>query len=170
MNSAPWWSALAGFMLLAHCHSEPPSPQPAPPAPSSRASSVDHLLPGELAEGKERALGLALPRDLRVVRSFQQSVVARGRVNPEALTDYVRRRVSASAVETSLERTTFARVHVNSEPPGKQVKIDIVRDEEATMLLIEDTTPPEQTPGLSEEERWRRAGVNPQNPLDPSKL
>lgn len=157
-------------LAMTACQREPPPPGARVAASASAPVPLDSLVPDELAQGKEQAFGLFLPRDLQVLRSFRDSFVARGRVTPEALTDYVRKRVSASAVETSLERTTFPRVHVNGEPPNRQVKIAIVRDGEATMLLVDDITPPEQLPGLSEEERWRRAGVNPKNPLDPTKL
>jgi len=136
----------------------------------AHAQPLDRLLPGELAEGRDKALGLPVPRDMRVLRSFRDSAVVRGRVDSDALTDYVRKRVSASTVQTSAERTTFARVHVNGEAPERQVKIDIVRDSEATMLFVDDITPPQPLPGLSDDERWRRAGVNPGNPLDPTKL
>jgi hypothetical protein len=157
-------------LAMTACRREPSPPSTRAAASTSAALPLDSLLPDELAEGKEQALGLLLPRDLRVLRNFRDSVVARGRVTPEALTDYVRKRVSASAVETSLERTTFPRVHVNGTAPDRQVKIAIVRDVEATMLFVDDITPPQQVPGLSEEERWRRAGVNPKDPLDPTKL
>jgi hypothetical protein len=166
---------LAGLLLLtlcgplASCKSEP-RPAPRPPPPAASAQSLDRLLPGELPEGRDQALGLTLPRGMSVLRSFRDAVVARGRVAPEALTEYVRTRVSASAVQMSADRTTFPQVHVNGAPPSRQVKIDLVRDGEATVLYIDDITPPPLLPGLSDDERWKRAGVNPKDPLDPTQL
>src|SRR4051812_48927601 len=82
-----------------------------PPAPSASASSADRLLPGELAEGRERMMGLPVPRDMRVVRVFDDAAVARGRVDLESVSNYVRKRVDAASAEIGAARTLFPRAH-----------------------------------------------------------
>jgi hypothetical protein len=145
-----------------------PPPSPAPAAVASTA--LDRLLPGELAEGTERALGLAVPRDMRFERVFDDSAVARGRVGTEALANYVRKRVDAATVEIGAARTLFPRAHVKGQPSDKTVRIEVIRDVDSTVLYLRDTTPPVVPPGLTEEERWRKQGVVPGKPFDPKAL
>jgi hypothetical protein len=132
--------------------------------------SIDRLLPGELAEGKQRALGLALPRDMRLERLFDDSAEARGRVPAQALAEYVRKRVDAPNVQLGLARTVFPRAHPSGAPAERLVRIEIFQDLDATVLLLRDITPPAVPSGLSEDERWRKAGVLPGKPFDPNAL
>ena len=145
-----------------------PAPGPAPAAVASTA--LDRLLPGELAEGNERALGLAVPRDMHFERVFDDSAQARGRVGAEALANYVRKRVDAATVEIGAARTLFPRAHVKGQPSDKTVRIEVIREADSTVLYLRDTTPPVIPPGLTEEERWRKQGVVPGKPFDPKAL
>jgi hypothetical protein len=146
------------------------SPSTLPPTPSATVSSADRLLPGELAEGRERMMGLAVPREMRVVRVFDDAAVARGRVDLESVSNYVRKRVDAAAAEIGAARTLFPRAHVKGQPDEKVVRIEIVRQLGSTELLFYDITPPAHAPGLSEEERWQKAGVIPGKPINPNAL
>src|SRR6185436_19053370 len=80
------------------------SPSTLPPTPSARISSADRLLPGELAEGRERMMGLPVPRDMRLLRVFDDSAVASGHVDPESVSNYVRNRVDAASAEIGAAR------------------------------------------------------------------
>lgn len=149
--------------VIASC-AQKPNP---PPAPAPSASAVDRLLPGELSEGQERALGLAVPRGMLLERAFGDLAQARGRVEMEPLANYVRRRVDVATVEIGAARTLFPRAHVKGEPDAKLVRIEVVRDNDNSVLIVRDITPPPFVPGLSEDERWRKAGVVPGKPFDP---
>jgi hypothetical protein len=140
---------------------------------SARRSSrpVDRLAPGELAEGKADAFGLRLPRQMRLERRFPDAVHAVGAVRPEAVANYVRQRVEVAHVEVGAARTVFARARIKNGAPERVYRIEVVADPGACQLVVRDITPPPTTEGLSEEERWRRAGLTPQGtPLDPKKL
>jgi hypothetical protein len=152
--------------IVASC-AKKPSP---PPAPAPSASAVDRLLPGELSEGQERALGLAVPRGMLIERAFNDLAQARGRVEMEPLANFVRRRVDVATVEIGAARTLFPRAHVKGQPEGKLVRIEVVRENDSSVLIVRDITPPPFVPGLSEEERWRKAGVVPGKPFDPQAL
>ncbi len=161
---------VAAFVALSACgKKEPPRPS-LPPTPSATATSADRLLPGELAEGSEKVLGLAVPRDMRLLRVFDDSAVARGRVAADAVSNYVRRRVDAATAEIGAARTVFPRAHVKGQPAEKVVRIEVVQDIDSTELLLRDMTPHPAEPGLSEDERWRKAGVVPGKPFDPNAL
>ena len=146
------------------------APEPVPVSAPSASPALDQLLPGELAEGNERALGFAVPRDMHLERVFDDSALARGRVPAEALANYVRKRVDVSTVEIGAARTLFAKAHVKGQPPDKTVRIEVMREVEGAVLFLRDTTPPAIPPGLTDEERWRREGVVPGKPFDPKAL
>lgn len=147
---------------------EAPAPAPAPAPIASTA--LDRLLPGELAEGTERAMGLVVPRGMRFERIFNDSAQARGRVGAEALANYVRQRVDAATVEIGAARTLFPRAHVKGQPNEKTVRIEVIRDVDSTVLYLRDTTPPTIEPGLTEDQRWRKEGIVPGKPFDPKAL
>ena len=146
------------------------SPSTLPPTPAASTLSADRLLPGELAEGRERMMGLPVPRDMRVLRVFNDSAVAWGHVDPESVSNYVRKRVDAASAEIGAARTLFPKAHVKGQPDDKIVRIEIVPQLGSTELIFFDITPPVHTPGLSDEERWRKAGIVPGKPIDPNAL
>jgi hypothetical protein len=115
-------------------------------------------------------MGLAVPRDMRFERVFDDSAMARGRVGADALANYVRKRVDAATVEIGAVRTLFPRAHVKGQPAEKTVRIEVIREVDSTVLYLRDTTPPVIPPGLTEEERWRKEGVVPGKPFNPKAL
>lgn len=131
---------------------------------------LDRLQPGELAEGKEQAFGLLLPREMHLERVFDDSAVARGKVGPEALAEYVKKRVDTTTFELGQARIVFAHAHPTAAKAGKLVRIEIAKELDSTVLLLSDVTPPAVPAGLSEEERWRKAGIQPGKPLNPNAL
>lgn len=163
------WAVIA--LTIVACRSEKaPSPTPAPAAAPLASTALDRLLPGELAEGTDHAMGLAVPRDMHFERLFDDSALARGRVGPEALANYVRKRVDAATVEIGAARTLFPKAHVKGQPNDKTVRIEVIREVDSTVLYLRDTTPPVLPPGLTEEERWRKEGVVPGKPFNPKAL
>jgi hypothetical protein len=115
-------------------------------------------------------MGLAVPRDMRLLRVFDDSAVARGRIAADLVSNYVRKRVDASSVEIGAARTVFPRAHVKGQPDSKVVRIEVLMDLDSTEIMLRDLTPPEVPVGLSDEERWRKAGVVPGKPFDPNAL
>jgi hypothetical protein len=162
--------AFVGSALLCAlgCAKKEPPPPSLPPTPAASVTSADRLLPGELAEGHQKAMGLAVPRDMRLVRVFDDSAVARGRVSADALSNYVRKRVDAATAEIGAARTVFPKAHVKGQPDEKLVRIEVVQDMDSTELWLRDVTVPPVIPGLSDEERWKRAGVIRGKPFDPN--
>ncbi len=59
---------------------------------------------------------------------------------------------------------------MKGQPPERVVRIEVVEDFDSTELLLRDLTPPPVQPGLSEDERWRKAGVVPGKPFNPNAL
>lgn len=147
-----------------------------PPSASASASAAfgdpsalpaDHALPGELAEGDERAFGLALPRRMSVTARFPDAVFAGGEVAPELVANYVRERVIAAQVDTGPTRTVFLRATTKRDP-GRTLRIDVIaRGADVTDILVRDETQAPAAPGRTPEERWRQLGFAPDGtPLD----
>jgi hypothetical protein len=161
--------ALAALFLLG-CESEqivPPGTLAADSAPTRRP--VDRLAPGELAPGRAEAFGMVLPRALEVEARFPDAVHASGAVNPAALASYVRARVEVAHVEIGAARTIFPSVAIKGGKPERLYRIEIVEDGPRTRLVLRDITPPPTVQGISEEERWRRAGISPSGEIvDPA--
>ncbi|HKQ69076.1 MAG TPA: hypothetical protein VJT73_07045 [Polyangiaceae bacterium] len=162
--------ALLLSLVMAGCERQEPAPPEAPPVVAS-STAPDRLLPDELAEGTSRIFGLAVPRKMTVERMFSNSGTARGPIGAPALAAYVRRRVDSIGVEIGAVHTVFPKAHVKGEDPKKLVRIEILLSEDGTTLLsLTDITPPQVPEGLSEEERWKRAGVVPGKRAAPKAL
>jgi hypothetical protein len=161
-------AAALAIALLGACRDR----QAGPPYKARAATQkpLDRLLPGELAEGKEQVMGLRLPREVRLERVFDDSAVARGRVAADALAAYVRQRVKGASVELGQSRIVFSKAHPSGAAEGKIVRIEILEEPDTTALFLTDTTPPAIPFGLSEDERWRKAGVRPGKPFEPNAL
>ena len=155
------------------CRRRPPPESGEVVAASAQAASArpaDHALPDEIAEGKERAFGLAIPRQMRVIGRFDDVVFATGDVAPELVANYVRQRVIAAHVETGPAKTVFTGVTLK-EKPGLTLRVDVISRNGDTDLTVRDETRPPAREGLTEAERWKAQGLTPQGaPLDPTHL
>jgi hypothetical protein len=165
------WLALWALAALACDSAERVVPAGTSPASGTAAAKpLDRLAPGELAPGRAEAFGLILPRELRVDARFPDAVHASGPVTPEPLANYVRQRVEVAHVEIGAGRTIFPRATIKAGTAGRIYRIEVVPDGPRTRLVIRDTTPPPTVEGISEQERWRRAGMRPDGELlDPQK-
>ncbi|MCC6645380.1 MAG: hypothetical protein IT374_07415 [Polyangiaceae bacterium] len=166
-------AALALASLHGGCKREPTIVDILPPRASATSTAqpvpVDKLLPGELPEGTEKAYGLALPRGFRVVRRFDDSIVAEGPAPRGEVVSYLRRRVEAATVEETKASVTLkaARVKAAKGPPLRLSVSDLGG---VTEISLQDLTPPPVDTTLTEEERWRRAGLKPTGEvLDPTR-
>lgn len=158
---------LATAALAAACKSKPPPSDPPPPAPPP-----DHLATNEVVEGKDKAFALPLPYHAQVTGRFRDSVHIRSPLKPEELANFVRTRVKEGNVIAGGASTTFENVVVPAEP-ARRLSIEVRRTrltgDARSEMTVRDVTPPPVEPGLSEEERWRKAGFSPDGkPIDPS--
>lgn len=148
--------------------------RPAPPAPAavSAARPLDHLAPDELAPGKAEVYGFPVPRGMLVESRMKDRAYVSGRVSPEALANYVREHVVVSHVEIGAARTVFPMARIKAGPADRVFNLEVLPDGARTRLVIKDVTPPPPPPpGLTDEERWRAAGLSPDGrPLEPQKL
>ena len=151
---------------------EPPTVGNGPLLVLDAAPPRDHLGPGELLEGDVRAFGMILPRGMKVESSFPLELVATGDAKPADVANYIRSRVSSGTVKVGAASTMFELVQVPVRP-GREL---VIRVEEGnsgrgTRVTFRDVTPPPLEPNLTEEQRWRQAGMRgPGQPEDPTHL
>ncbi|HMJ13601.1 MAG TPA: hypothetical protein VK524_19415 [Polyangiaceae bacterium] len=140
-------------------------------ADAAAARPLDRLSPDELAAGSALAFGFPMPRRMTINATFRDAVHASGNVTPQALTQYVRDRVIVAHVELAATRTIFPRAKIKGGAPERLYQFDVVSEGPQTLLVIRDVTPPPVVQGLSEAERWRRAGMTPDGkPLNEKQL
>lgn len=163
--------AFVALLFAAGCKGgSDPSTEPAPAPVEGPRPPVDKLEPGELAEGSEKAFGLAIPRAMLIEARFPDAVFAAGEIAPELVVNYVRKRVVSEGVEASPAKTVFPRATLK-DAPASVVQIEVVARGRATSLVVRDVTRPPAKDGLSEEQRWKELGLTPQGePLDPTTL
>lgn len=155
------------------CRAKEETPQDAKPAAPS-ALPIDRLAPGELPEGKEKALGLVLPEGLRIARAFEGVVFATSTtLKPEAISNYFRARVTDGNILVGAEATNFVGVKAKSEL-ARSLAIEIKPGQPGVAtceVLLRDVTPPPLEPNLTEDERRKKAGLTPDGKLlDPQHM
>ena len=137
--------------------------QAPPPEPILR-SRLDTAAPGEMAEGKQMAFDFPVPRELEIEANFSDMVSAVGEVSFEDLTNYVRQRVETTQIETGPAKTVFLNAALKAKPK-RRLFIEVSRNGGRVALLIRDKTRKPAEQGLTEAERWRRAGLTPQGEM-----
>jgi hypothetical protein len=139
----------------------------------SQAPPLDHLAPGELQAGNNLAFGFPIPTTMTVERTFANAVHLVGEVEVPGLVRYVRANAQTHVLELKGNSMVFEAVRIPAAGPSRIFRIEITGQGRTTRLLIKDDTPlpPPTEPGLSDEERWRRAGMKPNgDPLDVTQL
>lgn len=134
---------------------------------------VDHLAPGELHAGHDLAFGFPIPIGMSVERAFPDAIHLIGDVDVQGLVRYVRANARTSNLELRGNRMIFENVRIPAIGEFRSFRVEFSGGGRPTRLLIKDVTPnaPPSEPTLSDEERWRRAGMKPNgDPLDVTQL
>jgi len=108
---------------------------------------------------------------MKIVSETESTAQATGSVRADDLSEYIRQRVLVNHVEMAERRVVFPKVKLRGDRSDHSLRIEVIdRGLEAQLLVVELV---ERAPiqGLSEEERWRRAGMKPTGELiDPNSL
>jgi hypothetical protein len=170
-----WFSALSvtvALACLAGCgHKSRGGDRGALPAPSA-AAPVDHLAPGELPEGSEKAFALVLPRDTRVESRFQNEVIAWTPAKSDTVANFIRGRVRDGTATPGAGGTVFDNVHVPAEPQ-RILHVRVERGPVGTgcRVYVRDISPTPEQKFPSEAARWKAVGLSPDGKLlDPKHL
>ncbi len=166
--------AIAALLWVIACGSGCRRP-PAETQEDAGEAPSDHLAPGELAEGKEKAYALALPRGSTIANRFPGSIHVMSPVAPEPLSNFIRARVKSGKMVVGATMTTFEDVIVPDEP-NRHITIEIrpgaPLSGAKSQMVVKDVTPaPPPDPNESQAERRRKAGLTPDGKLiDPQHM
>ncbi|MBX3206951.1 MAG: hypothetical protein KF764_18035 [Labilithrix sp.] len=137
------------------------------PTPSARPNA-DHLAPGEIPEGRELAYTLPLPLRSTVKARFHDSVHVASAYTLEELSNFVRARVKDGKTSSGATETRFDRVIV-AKDPSRTLSIQVRAAPRGgpfrSQMVISDVTPVPEAPGLTDEDRWKKAGMTPDGKL-----
>jgi len=167
------------FSVAAGCKREEPFQRGPPEWQPPVAGPIDETAPGELAEGKEEAFGLVLPKRLKVNRRFDDAVFASGNPTADQVATYFRGRVTAKNVQTGPSKTLFEQARLAPSVPRpnagseRVLRIEVIANGASgeTDVIVRDVTPLKDVTGLTEEERWRRHGLTKEGKvIDPTRL
>jgi hypothetical protein len=162
-RSRRWTAALFCSALCTACHKDEPKVEVAPVAPADAAVPVDHLAPGELLEGTEKAYGLVLPRGVHVQSAFMNSVYAVGTPKMDDVANYVRARVRGGTGTRGAVGTVFDDVTTPAEPARVlHIMVSRAPASEGCRIEVRDITPAPPVPiPTTDVERFRAAGLTP---------
>jgi hypothetical protein len=144
-------------------HKEEPSVETVAVATVDAATPVDHLAPGELLEGTEKAFGLVLPRGMHVQNALMSSVWAVGTVKMDDMANYVRVRVRGGTGTRGVVGTVFDNVTAPAEPNRiLHIMVSRLPASDGCRIEVRDITPAPPLPiPTTEVERFRAAGLTP---------
>lgn len=134
------------------------------------AQSADRLPPGELLEGTEEFYGFAVPRGMRGRYVAPGIVEITGRADFDQLADYTKDRIAVKHAEMLPNELIYRNARILGTK-DKVFDLTVSRQKLGSRLEIQEITKKPATGGLSEEERWKRAGLKPSGGLiDPSAM
>lgn len=173
---SPRLGTMALLVLAAGCRKD--EELPIVEATSAPAESVpppiDHLKPGELMEGTERAFEIVLPRGSRVDGRFTDVIYVSIDAPQADVSNYLRSRVRDGKVILGASGTVFDRVRVPTAPDtylAIWVRPSPNRPDSAAVIELRDVTPPKAAALPDEDSRWKAAGLKSGGGiLDPTHL
>lgn len=161
---------LLAALLLGGCKSKHTAAPDGDTGDAPRAKTPDRVAPGSLLEGDKVVFGFRAPHALQLRAQFRDAAHFEGRAKLAELEDYVRTRVIVRHVEVTPARTVFPRAKIRGGDPERLYQFELTPQGSQVQLVIRDVTPP-PTVQMSEEERWRQAGLTPKGQLlNPNEL
>jgi hypothetical protein len=141
------------------------------PPLAATSDTPDRLEPGEPMVGTPRVFGLDVPDGLRVVATYYKSVHLSGPLPVPATVEALQRQLEPTVMEFTPTRAVWERVFAKNDTSRTLMRIEITREGSTTRVHVADITPTKAPEGLSEAERWERAGRNPDGTLkNPSEM
>ena len=151
---------LIGLMLtLAACEAKDNKPK-LTLRKGSKPATTDRLTRSETLPGRALVFGIEIPRWLKVTLQHSKVAQLSGHRSLEDVTRYFQRHVSAAHIEAIGRRVVFPKAFVNALGSKRLFRIEIAEQDRLVSVRISEITPPRVTRGLSEKERWKRAGRN----------
>jgi hypothetical protein len=131
---------------------------------------ADHLADGELLEGTAIALGVTLPRGIKIDETFGTTVYASGSVRLHPFVEYLRAHLKDGELREGEASATFKDV-TPAGKDGPRLTIHLGRVRDYIQVDMHDETPPVLPPLPDDAARWKRVGLTPSGRImDPHHL
>jgi hypothetical protein len=135
------------------------------PAPQleegAKVATPDRLTGDERLPESEIVFGLPIPKGMRVTSHFKEAAYVTGDLDLMTTLEHVRTHIEAASVELTGTSAIFARAYIKGDAQRRRFRIEISKTPRGSQLHVKDITPPPSIAGLSEAQRWQRAGRNP---------
>lgn len=155
-------------LLAASCSRQATEP---PPGPAASTVAADRLAQEEPLIGTVQVWGIRVPDGLVVSSEFARTVHLSGSRPLAAVTEALRQQLLTNEIEVTPTRTVIAQAYVKGAVERRLLRIEALTEGVLTRVNITDITPAPAPTGLSEAERWERAGRNPDGTVkDPSQV
>ncbi len=158
---------LTGLLLAAACNRHDVG-QLAQRDAGSTSTALDRLLPSELGKSSSLVFGFPIPPGMRVTGRYPDSVHLQGDVSTSGLKEYIEAHLATGPSELDGRRRTYRGARIRGGDPSRVYRVELVELRSDRQIIITDVTPKPIEPGLSNEERWRRAGFLPDGTPIPS--
>jgi hypothetical protein len=112
-------------------------------------------------EGEQSVYGFTIPRQMTLSRPSSRTARVAGQVDFDQLTDYVRARINARHAELLANELIFPKVTIRGADPERTYEVRLKNYPHERIVHFRDLTPLPKTPGLTDEQRWNRAGFKP---------
>jgi hypothetical protein len=158
---------LTGLLLAVACGSHKTAQRTTGDAGAAPVP-LDRLLPSELGQSGALVFGFPIPPGMRVTRRYPDSVYLQGPGSATTLKEYIEGHVVAGPSEVDGHRRTYSGTRIRGGDASRVYRIELDDLRGSRQIIITDTTPKSVEPGLSNEERWKRAGFLPDGTPIPS--
>jgi hypothetical protein len=109
--------------------------------------------------------GLEVPQGLVVAAEFTDTAQLNGKVELDSVLNALQKQLVSSPIELGNRRAVFPSAYVKGDAKRRLYRIEIAAERSFTTVKISDITPPPVVQGLDEDQRWERAGRNPDGTL-----
>lgn len=134
------------------------------------AAPVDHLAPGELLEGTDKAFDVTLPRGMRIDGTFADLIMASGQMAVHPLAAYFRAHLENGDLREGDTSATFDHVTAPGKPE-RPLSVHIAKAGDGVHVDIRDVTPVVLPQLPDDTARLKRVGLTPNGRLlDPTHL
>lgn len=126
-----------------------------------RVTPLDHLSPSEIAKSDVMIYGVTVPQGMQLRRRFPDGVLLTGETPVAELASQIEASIYSGPKEVDRRRRIYRNVTIKGGDSKRIFTITIDDLGSQRQVSITDVTPTPTEPGLSDEERWRRAGYLP---------
>ncbi len=122
---------------------------------------ADRIHSDEPRPGREKVFALDVPPELKVTARFADRAQLSARLPLADVSALIQEQLTSGPPHLEGNSLVFSAARFKNDSDKRQYRIVVTERLGRCDVLLADETPPPVTQGLSNEERWQRAGRNP---------